>query len=343
MTNLTESQTSSDANVDVASSGPSKKYSATALGTFFAIISALGYTGASIALRDLAMRGDADWALWVTCMKALPAASIAWLLIAYRASRGLPALPPRRLVFPLILCGLLVQIFGNVLIQWAFRYVGLALTVPISFATLLCCSALLGRIFLLEVLTSRTLISMALLTLAIILLCFGAESASTVLVSEASSFDTVFWGALAAGVAGVAYGMNGIVIRNIVTRDISLSATLVLISTTGFVSLGLLSLWRVGLTEILATSQRDMAIMLAAGTLNAIAFFALSAALKYVTVTQVNLLNSSQTAMAAAAGVFLFGESLTVWLTLGIALTVVGLLLMDNRPRDKHTKTDVDG
>ena len=46
-----------------------------------------------------------------------------------------------------------------------------------------------------------------------------------------------------------------------------------------------------------------MFVMLTAGGMNAIAFFALSAALKHITVTQVNLLNSSQTAMAAIAAV----------------------------------------
>jgi DME family drug/metabolite transporter len=42
-------------------------------------------------------------------------------------------------------------------------------------------------------------------------------------------------------------------------------------------------------------------------------------------------LNTSQTALAAAAGVLWFAEPLTAGLIIGTALTVAGLLLMENR------------
>ena len=53
--------------------------------------------------------------------------------------------------------------------------------------------------------------------------------------------------------------------------------------------------------------------------------------MKYLTVTRVNLLNASQTAMAAFAGVLCFGEQLTVWLLCGTALTIGGLFLMEKK------------
>jgi hypothetical protein len=43
---------------------------------------------ANMSLRQVAIPNDPDWAVWVSCIKAIPAAIVAWLLIAYRAGAG---------------------------------------------------------------------------------------------------------------------------------------------------------------------------------------------------------------------------------------------------------------
>ena len=86
-----------------------------------------------------------------------------------------------------------------------------------------------------------------------------------------------------------------------------------------------------GWRGILATTAWDWGIMLAAGVLNAVAFFALSKALRLVTVVHVNLVNASQVAMAAVAGVAFFDEAWTAALSIGVGLTVLGLLVMRKR------------
>jgi drug/metabolite transporter (DMT)-like permease len=126
-------------------------------------------------------------------------------------------------------------------------------------------------------------------------------------------------------------GLNGVVIRRSVTADVSLSATTVLMSTGGAVVLFLWSLVGLGPERMAETSPAEYRAMWTAGLLNAIAFFSVSAALRLITVVRANLLNASQTAMAALAGVMWFGESLTVWLIWGTALTMIGLLLLDRR------------
>jgi drug/metabolite transporter (DMT)-like permease len=72
--------------------------------------------------------------------------------------------------------------------------------------------------------------------------------------------------------------------------------------------------------------------MLAAGTFNAVAFFSLTRAMQLVPVSYVNIVNASQVAMAAAAGVVLFHEPTTAWLYAGLILTFVGLTT-NRRPR----------
>ena len=345
-----------------------QRFDSVTMGTFFGIVSALAYTGTNVALRKVARHGDLDWSIWVTAWKAVPAALTAWALIAWRGSRGLPALPPRRLVLPLLAMGLFMQV-GNVMFQLALSLGGLALSVPLIFSTLILSGAWLGRVFLAEPITRRSAVAMGILMVSIALLSVGAEHATRATGRTASaptgddgsrlttssqagslgwtstgrwrisrltesgrpSLLTIAAGVLTACVAGLAYGTCGVVIRHAVSHRVSLSATLVLLSTTGVVVLGLISLWRMGLETLLATPPSDLAMMLVAGVFNAIAFFAVGASLSHIPVVRVNLLNASQIAMCGAAGVILFAEPITVWLIAGTALTVVGLLILEDR------------
>ena len=67
--------------------------------------------------------------------------------------------------------------------------------------------------------------------------------------------------------------------------------------------------------------------MIGAGILNAVSFYCLATALQHLNVVYVHIINASQAAMAALAGVLIFAEPLTGYLIFGICLTAVGLLL----------------
>ncbi|QDT44814.1 EamA-like transporter family protein [Gimesia alba] len=304
-------------------------------GTIFGILSAFAYTAANISLREAAVDNNADWAIWISALKSVPATIVGWVLVAYRGSQGLPALPPRRLVIPLILTGLLMQFGGNVMFQWSLSLGGLAFTVPVCFATLLFTGAILGRIFLEEAITPRMFVSMIILTAAIVVLSLGAhqaeESVFEHMEHHSRSIITVALTILVACIAGCAYGGGGVMIRGTVRGEMSISASLVLISTTGLVCLTSVAFYRLGFQILWQTSSWQYLVMLIGGIMNAIAFFAIGASMKYLTVTRVNLLNASQTAMAAFAGVFFFDEQVTVWLLCGTALTIGGLFLMEKK------------
>lgn len=83
------------------------------------------------------------------------------------------------------------------------------------------------------------------------------------------------------------------------------------------------------------TTRGDFGMMLLAGIFNVIAFLALTRALQITSLVRVNALNASQVAMASVAGIVLFQEQASPALTLGVALTVVGLLIM---PRHKRVE-----
>jgi drug/metabolite transporter (DMT)-like permease len=79
---------------------------------------------------------------------------------------------------------------------------------------------------------------------------------------------------------------------------------------------------------MLATQPLDLALMLAAGVCNTVAFMALTKSLQLTSVVYVNALNATQVTLAAIAGVVIFREALSPWLTLGVVLTIGGLVLM---------------
>jgi drug/metabolite transporter (DMT)-like permease len=164
-------------------------------------------------------------------------------------------------------------------------------------------------------------------------LSFGAREAQqavaeTIPTAEPSSFWHLASGVAAAGISGVAYSILGVVIRYGVKGQASRSVTLLTVGVIGVLSLGSMSLWRIGWDGMWMTTRQDLVLMLMAGLCNAAAFLALASALKITSVVYVNGLNATQAAMAAIAGVVLFQEALSGQLTLGIVLTVIGLVLM---------------
>jgi DME family drug/metabolite transporter len=301
------------------------------IGTLLGLTAAVSYSLANLCLRKVSLPNDLGWAIWVSCVKSSPAAALAWMIIGWRASKGLAALPPTRLWLPLMGGGLLMQFGGNVMFQWALGIGGLIVTVPVVFAAIITTGAWLGRIFLKDELTRRTTAAIAVLLAAIVVIAIGAVDA-TAAVAAATDFRTVATACLVATLSGIAYGANGVFIRHVlVSNPISLSATLVMFCTTGTVVLGITSIFTIGPTRMLGTTPGQWMWMLGAGSANALAFFAVGAALKRLSVNRVNLLNATQNAICALGGVWLFAEPFTIPLMIGCGLTIGGILLMDHR------------
>lgn len=303
---------------------------AVGLGTLLCLASAVLYTCTNACLRDLT---HCDLYL-VSWMKALPTglAAVAIVLGQRLAGRGRRMKPGLTIV--LLATGLLAHLGGNAAFQWGLGIVGLAAAVPLTFSLLLVAGALLGRFWLGEGITYRAVGAMLILCAAFICVSLHTEQASTRLVidSAAHSHTTTALGVAAVCFSGIAFAVLGAVIRRNVTGAASMSGILLTISIAGLFSLGPIAVARQGWTGVAATAPRDFGVMLAAGTFNAAAFFSLTRAMQLVPVSYVNIVNASQVAMAAAAGVVLFDEPTTAWLYAGLILTFVGLTV-NRRPR----------
>ena len=136
----------------------------------------------------------------------------------------------------------------------------------------------------------------------------------------------------------MAYSVLNVTIRRLVTGSMQMPVVLATVGSMGVISLGLTSVARVGWSGLENTALGDIGVMFIAGTFNAIGFFTLTKALQLVSIVQVNAVSASQSAIAAVAGVAIFGEKITASLALGVTFTILGLAVVD-RGRKLHVKT----
>ena len=291
------------------------------LGSF----AALCYSFTNVGLRQVAVRTDLDWAMWVASWKVMPTAVAGWFLMAGLARRGASIVPPRDILLWLIANGLLMQFCGNVLFQYGLSRAGLALSVPLCFASLITTSAILGRIVLHDPIRPRMLVAMGMLMLAVVLLGQGTRATSA---SSLMSWQDAALGAAAAFGSGIGFAISGVVIRRSIRLGIPISVVLGYSATVGMCPL-LIAVANRGWEPLtLVLDRGGYAALLTAGILNAIGFFAVSEALRHLPVVRVNLINASQAAMGGLMGVLIFHEAPTWWLLAGTLTTISSLVVL---------------
>jgi drug/metabolite transporter (DMT)-like permease len=301
------------------------------VGIVLCALSALFYTVANICRRQLAAL-DAD-PTWVSCNQEAVTVILLGPWLAWQTLRGRKVMPPKHAFWAIVLVGLTLQVVGNQSVQWAMGVVGLSVTVPVIFAVMLISSALMGRVLLGEHPSPRSWAALGLVLLAIVLLTLGAERVRDVPVgTPPATSGRVALAVVAAAAGGMTFAMLTVTIRSTVTGVTPVTSLMFLITLMGPLSLGPISVARLGVDGLLATPPEQAGWMLIAGLANFCGFMSITRGLQLTPVVNANVLTASQIAMAALAGMILFREPFTPWLASGIALTISGILLI-NRAR----------
>jgi drug/metabolite transporter, DME family len=299
-------------------------------GVLCCAMSATSYTLASICMRRLsALHCDE---MWATCNKELVTVVVVGPWLLWEAFRGRSVLPRWPTIVLLVLVGLAVQWCGNLPSQWAYGVVGLAVVISANEGAMLTSAAAMGRVFLGERVSRRSIGAVALLLCSLGLLALGAEGAGKTVSADATAGKI----ALALGgacIAGVVFASLSTAVRHAVTNSTRMSFVMVTITGMGALTLGPVSFARLGVENLLQTPSEQIAWMAAAGTFNLIGFLGLVKALHLIPVVHANVFNASQVAMASVSGVLFFHESANVWLILGVCATISGVVLID-RPVD---------
>jgi drug/metabolite transporter (DMT)-like permease len=205
--------------------------------------------------------------------------------------------------------------------------------IPWSVLAVLAAAGLFG-----EWLSARSVVAIVLVIAAITLLSIGLAGGGAAMdaLPGASSTLAVLLGLLAACVTGAAFAGLGAAIRHTAKAHVPIAVTVVIVTGVGVVVLGVISWLRLGSAGMLATAPETLAWMLASGAFNLLGFALIIKGLQLTTLVHANVLNASQVALGAAAGILLFQESHNAWLLSGIALTVIGIVLFDRPvPRTK--------
>lgn len=333
------------------SSRPERNLKDEKVGMLLGLTSAVAYSATNLALRQLSDSSeDLGWDIWVSAMKAIPTLVVSLVLLAIRGTSKGPLYPSFKVVGALLIAALVMQFGGNLCFQIALGNIGLAISVPFVFALIIFSGAFFGRIFVGDTVSVKTLISIGIMTAAVIMLSYAASQEDTPAATDQNQqIDTaakessrvssppsgpsrsVKFGILMAVLSGLSYGINGIVIRSLGQKKLTIPSMTVMYSSVGFICLGCLGFAQLGFERIQQISISDWSIMLVAGSLNAIAFFAITNALKRLDISRVNVINASQNAMCALGAFLVFAEPMSALTVIGILLSIIGLVVLDRK------------
>ena len=320
-------------------------------GSAFGLASAVLYTAANVKLRESV---GIDPFL-VAAVKAVPTVVCLAPIVLGFLWAGKPLGRSYAMVPRFAAVALIGQFVGNAAFQVALEHIALAVAVPITLGTLIIGGGVLGRRILGEPVAGRKVIAMIVLIAAVGALALSknettattrsstnanpARPATSVSNSPtvrtvdgaswfASSKKMPWLGSCCAMASGLAYSLFGVVMRQTLKDGLSMPATMFLSGLVGMIALWSFSFFWVGTEAIGDITSDQWRTMAWAGMFNFAAFVALSAALRFLPVVAVNMINASQVAMATAAGVWLFDEATGPLVWTGIWLTILGLLIL---------------
>lgn len=297
----------------------------TVLGTACCIGSSLCYTAANICLRQLA--GWDVHPAWVIAVKETVTVATVGPFLLWLILRGSLRFRDFKVLAVLVAVGIGVQLAGNLSVQWAFGAVGLTVSTPTAMGVMLVASAVIGFVWLGERVSRQSTLAIALLISAITLLAVGTgiSRQSGDAAANVVPLGVALLGVGAAAVGGTMFATLAAAVRYAGSRKTPVSVIVFVITGMGVISCGLLSLHHIGLAGMAATPGDRLAWMVASGVFNLLGFLLITKGLQLTALVHANVLNASQVALAAVAGMVLFQEQNNVWLTIGVVLTIVGI------------------
>lgn len=296
------------------------------------------YAATNLCLRWLSVRANP---LWAVCVKETVSVAVVGPWLLYLGWRREQIFPRGRALVILIIAGLLTELGGNLASLWAMGIVGLAIAVPLIVGSSLISTAVLGRLWLGERVTPRSVLAMALLLVAVAVLCAGAGRTGGAGLLTAVDDGGRAIPAAAACLAGCCYSVLNVSIRRTVTAAVRPATVVFMITGIGALTLAPLSFWQLGWQGIANVPVDALGMMILAGAMNLIAFAAYTSGLRFTTAVNANLVNASQTALAALGGWLVFREPLNGTILFGLVLTIGGIALIDRPGSDKTVVADV--
>lgn len=256
-------------------------------------------------------------------MRALPTLFLCSAL-GWRARRQKPAptspLADWRIAGALVACGLAVFVTGGTLLFMALQLGGVAVTSPIT-GTQVLWSAIIAALLLHQPLNRKMVLGMLIGVVGVSLLTLG-RSGTWALAPQ-------WWLAVPLATAtAVSWALSGVFVAYVLERGVDRFQAMAVSSLVGVVGINAI-LW-LG-SNLLVYSTTPIGVLwrlLAAGTLGMTGLLAFISALAHTTVASANALNSLQVGLAPLISWALLGETMNLWMGLGIALIMIGVIVV---------------
>ncbi|MDO4550756.1 MAG: DMT family transporter [Planctomycetia bacterium] len=271
-----------------------------------------------------------------------------------------------RTVIIFLFISVCVQCVGNVSLQYAFRILGLAVSVAGNWVGLLLCMPVLAYGMLGEKLSRRLILSLVVIFVAMIFLTVGTKQRESYggkyssqktfsserescgkVVSETEDFKKQeretgeISESLAVRVFLLVFIVGGInaasytYIRFMEKSGVSPLLPVILLPGTGYVVLSLYDFFQNGFTTYAAFSGMEYFWIYSSGFANLLAFIFLTLGLKYLSAVKVSILNISQLLLAPIAGYLIFCERINGSILVGMVLMILGILAANVQKQDE--------
>jgi drug/metabolite transporter (DMT)-like permease len=291
-------------------------------GELWALGAALSYALYQVFLR-VAVRGDELNDMVGTTVQAIPILlfSVAMSWFVKRRDRGMVSpLSDWKLMGALVANGLLLFVVATPLLFAALRLGGVLITSPLT-GTQVLWAALLAAIMLRERLTHTMVLGMVVSVTGIAVLTWGR--------SGGAELGDRWWLAVPFGLAtALCWSLAGVLITYDMRRGVDRFQVLAIPTLVGLAVLNA-TLLLTGDIGLYASTAVDVLLsLLVAGTFSAVALVCLTTALALTTVASATTLNSIQIALAPLIAWLFLAEELNLVIGLGIALILLGVIVV---------------
>lgn len=293
-------------------------------GERWALVAAAAYTAVNVTLRSAAPHIDGALG---SLIRLLPVAAVAWAFVLrdgardFRPSR--PGFIGRRLIAGLVLGGTASFVLGNILYFQALNEGGLGVTVGGLQSGSVLGGFWMGLLFLHERPRSTQVAG-----LLLVIAGLGAIG----LAQTSGSLHERWWlGLIFALAAGTTYAFANATARAVQRRRPLVWVTLAASSLGGLVPLALIVATRAASGEVIPVDARSAVVVLGAGVANAVALGSLAMAVRSAPVATVSTISSASIVFSFLASVFVFGESGSPTMVVGIVAVTAGIIVAQLR------------
>ena len=294
-------------------------------GFLYGAVAAIFYTVSALCVRQLVAM-DSPYALPLFVRESV-AALVALPIVIVGLIRH--TIPTNQWRFWGLLFGVscLMQVLGNITYIWLFDMAGIAIALSCVWTGGLFSAQTFDLVCLKERFNVRTFIGLSIVLAAVCCIGIGLGQSANTLTSlskyGAGAIALIILGGLLVGIMNSSTMAS---VRVAHKNNVPFWVPILLVPGSGTIVLGILSWMEHGSGILTALTYQQFGVAFLAGVANLIAFAALVKGLGTTSLAYMNLLNASQVALGALAGIFWFMEPSNGYIIAGIILTIAAIL-----------------